>query len=298
MGSVAANATNTLAVWPGTVASTWAYRGHILDERRRGLILTLPSAVGGLLGSWVLLNTPEKAFNAVVPWLILLACALITFQNTIARFVRSHRAQGEGRVPAALWVAQLLVSFYGGYFGAGMGIIMLAFMGILLPTSLQHANGLKLLFSVVINGVAAVYFLVAGAASLPHAERREEAPGLGPGERGRRPVPVGGRGRARGARVGLVQEQRRARPVQGREERPPAAALGPLRLPGRQDRCPAPERGGEPVPGGEVDDGAAVGGGGRHGARDDTGSRPAPSSAAGAGAHGPPGGGREAPALG
>lgn len=169
MGSVAANATNTLAVWPGTVASTWAYRGHILDERRRGLILALPSAVGGLLGSWVLLNTPEKAFNAVVPWLILLACALITFQNTIARFVRSHRAQGEGRVPAALWVAQLLVSFYGGYFGAGMGIIMLAFMGILLPTSLQHANGLKLLFSVVINGVAAVYFLVAGAASLPHA---------------------------------------------------------------------------------------------------------------------------------
>ncbi|HSB20016.1 MAG TPA: sulfite exporter TauE/SafE family protein [Anaeromyxobacteraceae bacterium] len=169
MGSVAANATNTLAVWPGTVSSTWAYRSHILDERRRGIILTVPSAVGGLLGSWVLLNTPEKAFNAVVPWLIILACALISFQNPIARFVRSHRAQGEGRVPPALWMAQLLVSFYGGYFGAGMGIIMLAFMGILLPTSLQHANGLKLLFSLVINGVAAVYFLVAGAASLPHA---------------------------------------------------------------------------------------------------------------------------------
>lgn len=169
MGTVAANATNTLAVWPGTVSSTWAYRSHIAEEKRRGVVLIVPSAIGGLAGSWLLLNTPEKAFNAVVPWLILFACALISLQAPIGRFVGAHRAHGEGRVPPALWVAQLLVSCYGGYFGAGMGIVMLAFMGILLPSSLQHANGLKLLFALIINGVAALYFLAVGAASLPHA---------------------------------------------------------------------------------------------------------------------------------
>jgi len=169
MGSVAANATNTLAVWPGTVSSAWAYRKLIAEERRRTLLLALPSAVGGLVGSWVLLHTSEKVFDRVVPWLILFACALVAFQAPIGRFVQSHRAQGEGRVPAALWVTQLLVSFYGGYFGAGMGIVMLATMGILLPSSLQHANGLKLACSLVINGVAALYFLGMGTASLPHA---------------------------------------------------------------------------------------------------------------------------------
>jgi uncharacterized protein len=179
MGSVAANATNTLAVWPGTVSSAWAYRKLIAEERRRAVLLALPSAVGGLVGSWVLLHTSEKAFDAVVPWLILFACALVAFQTPLGRFVQAHKAQGQGRVPVALWVVQLLVSFYGGYFGAGMGIVMLATMGILLPSSLQHANGLKLACSLVINGVAALYFLGMGTASLPHAALMAAASILG-----------------------------------------------------------------------------------------------------------------------
>ncbi|HEY7725696.1 MAG TPA: sulfite exporter TauE/SafE family protein [Anaeromyxobacteraceae bacterium] len=169
MGSVAANATNTLAVWPGTASSTWAYRRFIGEERRRALVLALPSTLGGLLGSVILIHTPEKYFSAVVPWLILFACALLVAQEPIGRFVAAHRAQGEGRVPAPLWVAQLLISVYGGYFGAGIGILMLAAMGILLPSSMQHANALKVLFAMVINGVAAAYFLALGAASLPEA---------------------------------------------------------------------------------------------------------------------------------
>ncbi|HYG69436.1 MAG TPA: sulfite exporter TauE/SafE family protein, partial [Anaeromyxobacteraceae bacterium] len=74
-----------------------------------------------------------------------------------------------GNHPAVLWIAQLLISIYGGYFGAGIGILMLAAMGILLPSSLQHANALKVLFSTLINGVAAVYFLTAGQTSLAEA---------------------------------------------------------------------------------------------------------------------------------
>jgi len=166
---VAANATNTVAIWPGTVSSTWAYRKLISEERRRAVILSVPSLVGGLAGSVLLLNTPEKAFKAVVPWLILFAAGLLALQGPVARWV-ARRVPMEGdRVPAPLWVAQFLISIYGGYFGAGIGILMLAAMAIFLPDTIQHANALKVLFSLLINGIAALYFLLAGAVHLPEA---------------------------------------------------------------------------------------------------------------------------------
>jgi uncharacterized membrane protein YfcA len=166
---VAANATNTVAIWPGTVSSTWAYRKLIGEEKRRALVLSLPSLAGGLAGSVLLLHTPEKAFKAVVPWLILFAAGLLALQGPVARWV-SRRMPMEGdRVPAPLWVAQFLISLYGGYFGAGIGILMLAAMAIFLPDTLQHANALKVLFSLLINGIAAAYFLFAGAVHLPEA---------------------------------------------------------------------------------------------------------------------------------
>ncbi len=169
MGSVRANATNTLAVWPGSVSSAWAYRDHILDERRRAAVLAAPSLVGGLAGSVLLLNTPEKAFGAIVPWLVLFACALLAVQSKVAKLLaRATAATGE-RVPISLWVAQFLISVYGGYFGAGIGILMLAAMAIFIPHSLQAANGLKVLFATLINGVSAVYFLFQGAVRLPEA---------------------------------------------------------------------------------------------------------------------------------
>lgn len=166
MPSVAANATNTVAIWPGTISSALAYRRFIGEERRRAVILSLPSLVGGLIGSIILIHTPESVFDAVVPWLILFACALLGVQQRVAAFVASRRTlQGHG-VPWELWVSQFLISIYGGYFGAGIGILMLAAMGIFLPEALQHANGLKVLFSLLINGIAAVYFLGIGAADL------------------------------------------------------------------------------------------------------------------------------------
>jgi uncharacterized membrane protein YfcA len=169
MPAVAANATNTLAVWPGSVSSTWAYRGFIVEERRRATALAIPSLVGGLLGSIVLLHTPEKAFRAIVPWLILFACGLLLAQARVARLVASRRGAAETHVPWGLWVTQFLISVYGGYFGAGIGILMLAAMGIFLPDAVQRANGLKVLFAGLINGISAVYFLAVGAAWLPQA---------------------------------------------------------------------------------------------------------------------------------
>lgn len=169
MPSVAANATNTLAIWPGTLSSVWAYRRLIAEERHRAWVLAWPSLLGGLGGSVLLLNTPERAFRSVVPWLIVFACALLAMQGPVARLVARAVPSEGGRVPAALWVAQFLISVYGGYFGAGIGILMLAAMAIFLPDTLQHANALKVLFAMLINGVAAIYFLAAGAASLPEA---------------------------------------------------------------------------------------------------------------------------------
>jgi hypothetical protein len=169
MPPVAANATNTLAIWPGTLSSVWAYRRFIDEERRRAWILSWPSMLGGLAGSVLLLHTPEKAFRAVVPWLILFAAGLLALQGPVARFVARRSPAAGGRVPASLWAAQFLISVYGGYFGAGIGILMLAAMAIFLPDTLQHANALKVLFAMLINGVAALYFLAVGAAHLPEA---------------------------------------------------------------------------------------------------------------------------------
>jgi hypothetical protein len=169
MGSVRANATNTLAVWPGSVSSAWAYKDHILDERHRAAVLAVPSLLGGLAGSVLLLNTPEKAFGAIVPWLIFFACALLAFQAKVAKLLKGATAGPGDRVPPGLWIMQFLISVYGGYFGAGIGILMLAAMAIFIPHSLQAANGLKVLFAMLINGISAVYFLFQGAVRLPEA---------------------------------------------------------------------------------------------------------------------------------
>ncbi|HET8540163.1 MAG TPA: sulfite exporter TauE/SafE family protein [Anaeromyxobacter sp.] len=157
---VAANATNTVALFPGQLASSFAYRSHIADERRRALVLAVPSLLGGVVGAWLLLAMPERVFAAVVPWLIVFACVVLAFQGQLKHLVARVRHANH---PAALWVAQLGIAIYGGYFGAGIGILMLAAMGILLPSSLQHANALKVLFSLLINAIAAVIFVLSGA---------------------------------------------------------------------------------------------------------------------------------------
>jgi hypothetical protein len=164
--AVAANATNTVALFPGQLASSVAYRSHIAEERRRALVLAVPSLLGGVLGAVLLLALPERAFELAVPWLILFACVVLGFQTQLKRVVASASHASH---PAALWIAQLLISIYGGYFGAGIGILMLAAMGILLPSSIQHANALKVLFSLLINAIAAVIFAARGAVFWPEA---------------------------------------------------------------------------------------------------------------------------------
>ena len=170
MAARVANATNTVAVWPGSASSVYAYRAVLGQERHRAVVLAWPSLVGGLAGSWLLLHTPERAFRVVVPWLILFACGLLAVQGPLGRWMARRSGAATSVVPWGLILSQLGIALYGGYFGAGIGILMLAAMAIFIPQSIQIANGLKVLFACLINGISAIYFLL-----VPHAVRLPEA---------------------------------------------------------------------------------------------------------------------------
>jgi uncharacterized membrane protein YfcA len=159
-----ANVTNTVALWPGYASGSFGYRHELRRQRSRLLALALPSIGGALVGSIILVATPAAAFEAIVPFLILFAVALLAFQEPLAAFALSHRlsASGASRVPFALHIATFMNAVYGAYFGAGLGIITLAFLTILLPDDIQHSNALKGMLSLIINAVAVVYFAAFG----------------------------------------------------------------------------------------------------------------------------------------
>jgi uncharacterized membrane protein YfcA len=156
---VAANATNTVALWPGSVGSAIAYRRELAEIRREMLPMGVAAATGGLIGSLLLLRTKESTFVLLIPWLLLFATVLFSFGGAIARRLTRGR-----QAPLAVGVlAQVFISVYGGYFGGGMGIMMLAVLTLLGMTHIHTMNGLKNVLATLINGVAVVAFIVAGA---------------------------------------------------------------------------------------------------------------------------------------
>jgi uncharacterized membrane protein YfcA len=157
---IVANATNALALWPGSLASAWGFRREIVRLPRL-LELLVPAAIlGGLAGGWLLLRTPSKVFSAFVPYLILFATLLLAAKSVLTRI---RRPAGRARAHAVvLFLAQLLVSVYGGYFGAGMGILMLAALGLYGVSEFHERNALKNLLAATTNGVASIFFSAAG----------------------------------------------------------------------------------------------------------------------------------------
>jgi uncharacterized membrane protein YfcA len=164
--AIVANATSTVALWPGAASSLFGYRRDVLDHKGWLKTLFLPSLLGGALGAVLLLKTPSEAFRKMAPFLILFATGLFMLRGVVARFLGSASEHAEGRTPARLALAvvfQFFVAVYGGYFGAGIGILMLAVLGFLGLSNIHAANGLKNFFGMCINGVAAAYFIVRGA---------------------------------------------------------------------------------------------------------------------------------------
>jgi uncharacterized membrane protein YfcA len=167
---VVANATSTLALWPASISSTVAYRSDIKTSGRWLLILGATSVVGGLAGAVLLVRTSDSSFLRLLPWLMLIAAVTFTFgQKLRPKRLRSqsirleHGTSSEQPPMLGIVVIQLVIAAYGGYFGGGMGIMMLATFALAGMTNIHEMNGLKALLGVSINGLALLTFVLNGA---------------------------------------------------------------------------------------------------------------------------------------
>jgi uncharacterized membrane protein YfcA len=165
-----ANATSTVALWPGAVASVGAYRRE-LGRARHAVLLGAVSLVGGIAGAWLLLHTPSAAFQRLIPWLLLAATALFASGPAITSRLRTRLGgRGDARLSlTGMAVAQLVIAVYGGFFGGGIGILMLATLGLMGIDNITEANALKTLLAACINGIAVLTFIVANAVVWPQA---------------------------------------------------------------------------------------------------------------------------------
>ena len=162
--AVTANVTNTVALCPGYFGGTYAQRRDLAGQGARLRLLLPVGAVFGILGGWLLLNSGERVFRALVPYLILGASLLLAVQDPLRRWLQArnarHAAAGHGQAGAAVPVGAAAI--YGGYFGAGLGVIMLATLGLTLDDTLTRLNALKQSLSLAINVAAAVFFVSSG----------------------------------------------------------------------------------------------------------------------------------------
>lgn len=189
--SIQANATSTVALWPGSVASIGAYRRELAGlDRMLVITLVIASLVGGVLGAILLLRTPQSIFNVILPYLLLIATLLFAFGGKITKALRGRKVQrlkdaqepgsDPGPVPdpglaavrfhyVVIALAQFVIAAYGGYFGGGIGILMLATLGIMGMENIHAMNALKTVLASCINGVAVITFVLAQAVYWPQA---------------------------------------------------------------------------------------------------------------------------------
>jgi uncharacterized membrane protein YfcA len=161
---IAANVTNTVALCPGYFGATLAQKNDLQGQRRRMWILLPVAALGGVIGGLLLLNTGERVFRQLVPFLILLASGLLAIQDPVRAWLLRRAKQNGGRTISEGWSALPvgLAAIYGGYFGAGLSVIILAALGLLLDDTLTRLNALKQSVSLSVNVAAAILFAFSG----------------------------------------------------------------------------------------------------------------------------------------
>ncbi len=169
--TVAANITNTVALCPGYLGGTLAQLRDLKGHERHLFWLAPAGVVGGIAGGLLLLNTGESMFRALVPYLILLATALLAVQDRLRRWLVGRTEREEARGIHEVWTVLpvFLASIYGGYFGAGLSVIVLAVLGLVLEDTLTRLNALKQIIAFAINIAAAVFFLFSGKIVWPAA---------------------------------------------------------------------------------------------------------------------------------
>jgi uncharacterized membrane protein YfcA len=166
---IQANATSTVALWPGSLASVGAYRQELAaQDRVLVVVLVITSLVGGVLGAVLLLRTPQSTFQQLIPYLLLLATLLFAFSGPITSRLRKRGLAVQKTSISRLKLVsisffQLIVAIYGGYFGGGIGILMLASLGLMGMENIHEMNALKTILQSCINGVAVITFIIAGA---------------------------------------------------------------------------------------------------------------------------------------
>jgi uncharacterized protein len=159
--ALTANVTNTVGIWPGYLGSAAGYRSEITDQRDRLVRLSPVSIVGAVVGAILLLTTSSATFTRLAPYLILGAAALFAAQPFLRRALDGAGSTPRDR-PLLLLTGTFLAAVYGGYFGAGMGVMLLAIIGLALPDTIARTSGLRAVLSILINGVAATVFLIHG----------------------------------------------------------------------------------------------------------------------------------------
>lgn len=163
VGEQAANATNSMALWPGSLSSAFGFRERFQATKHYYATLVPATVLGSTAGAWLMIVTPSSTFRFLIPFLILLATVILAFQSSIKRWVVRHETEGQVKPRLSLgFILQFLISVYGGYFGAGMGIMMLAAMALFVEGDMHDLNALKNTLAVVINVVAMGWFLAKG----------------------------------------------------------------------------------------------------------------------------------------
>jgi uncharacterized protein len=161
---VTANVSNNIGLVPGGVSATWGYRAELGGQRRRIAMLAPMSLLGAVTGALLLLRLPESAFRGIVPVLLAISLVLVVAQPRMQAAVAEHRERhgttaGRGHDLLAM-AGTYLAGVYGGYFGAAQGVLLIGILGSLLPEPLQRVNAIKNLLSLIVNGVAALVFVL------------------------------------------------------------------------------------------------------------------------------------------
>jgi uncharacterized protein len=165
--ALTANVTSTVGIWPGYLGGVAGFRREVANQRGMLTRLAPVAVLGAVAGSALLLTTPAGTFQHAAPWLVLAASLLYASQPLVARLVNRQRVGAAHRV--VLMVGVFLTSVYGGYFGAGLGVILLALLGLTVPDTLARTTGVRTALSVLTNGVAALVFVGAASVSWPAA---------------------------------------------------------------------------------------------------------------------------------
>lgn len=156
-----ANIMSTIALWPGTIASVIGYRSIWKGEMKRFISFLLIGLIGGVIGAELLLSTPEITFRRLVPWLLLAATLIFTFGKHVIAWLRKHSVRVQDYWLVGL-LLQLVIAVYGGYFGAGIGILTLAMLQIMGFSNIHHMNALKTVLTCAINVATVIIFACSG----------------------------------------------------------------------------------------------------------------------------------------